>query len=68
MTRRKQKVPRSFEQAVEELEQIVAEIERGETGFEESLVRYARANFLLEYCRETLQDAERRIERLSGES
>ena len=34
--------PKSFEEALRELEQVLAEIESGETGLEESLVKYKR--------------------------
>ena len=38
--------PKTFEQALQELEQILAEIESGEMGLEDSLGKYERGNFL----------------------
>ena len=57
--------PRGFEEALKELEQILAEIEGGEVGLEESLVKYERGNFLIRYCRGVLNGAEKQIELLS---
>jgi hypothetical protein len=34
--------PKDFEEALKELEEILAEIEKGEVGLEESLLRYER--------------------------
>lgn len=48
-----------------ELEQILADIERGEISLEESLVKYERGTFLIQHCRKTLQDAERQVELLT---
>ena len=57
--------PRGFEEALKELEQILSEIESGEVGLEESLVKYERGNFLIQYCRGVLNGAEKQIELLS---
>jgi exodeoxyribonuclease VII small subunit len=57
--------PKSFEEALAELEQILAEIEGGEVGLEESLVKYERGNFLIQHCRGVLNSAEKQIELLS---
>jgi exodeoxyribonuclease VII small subunit len=65
MSRKAQAAPRSFEEATRELEAIVAEIERGEIGLEESLARYERGVFLIQYCRGVLAGAEKRIEVLA---
>jgi exodeoxyribonuclease VII small subunit len=56
--------PRTFEEALAELEQILAEIEGGELGLEESLVKYERGNFLIHHCRGVLNTAEKQIELL----
>ena len=56
--------PRSFEEALRELEQILAQIEGGELGLEESLVKYERGNFLIQHCRAVLGHAEKQIELL----
>jgi exodeoxyribonuclease VII small subunit len=57
--------PRSFEEALAELERILGEIENGEVGLEESLVKYERGNFLIQHCRGVLTQAEQQIELLS---
>ena len=48
-----------------ELEQILNEIEGGEVGLEESLLKYERGNFLIQHCRGVLNSAEKQIELLS---
>lgn len=65
MARKNQTPPKSFEEALAELEQILSAIEGGEVGLEESLVRYERGNFLIQHCRGVLNAAERQIEVLS---
>ena len=57
--------PKSFEEALAELEQILSEIEGGQIGLEESLVKYERGNFLIQHCRNVLGAAEKQIELLS---
>ena len=57
--------PKSFEEALAELEQILGEIEGGQIGLEESLVKYERGNFLIQHCRNVLGAAEKQIELLS---
>lgn len=58
----------TYEQAVEELESIIARIESGEIGLEESIRQYERGSALLGRCREILGQAEQRIERLDAAS
>jgi exodeoxyribonuclease VII small subunit len=57
--------PKTFEAAVEELEQILNLIESGDLGLEETLVKYERGNFLIQHCREVLNAAEKQIEVIS---
>jgi len=64
MAKRNQTPPKSFEEALSELEQILNEIEGGEVGLEESLVKYERGNFLIQHCRGVLNSAEKQIELL----
>ena len=59
-------VPPSFEQALAEIESIVHELEEGRLGLEEMLARYERGVKLLRECHGQLQQAERRIELLTG--
>lgn len=68
MAKRNQTAPRTFEEALHELEQILAEIEGGELGLEDSLAKYERGNFLIHHCRGVLNTAERQIELLSKTS
>ena len=65
MAKKTQTPPKSFEEALSELEQILADIEGGELGLEESLVKYERGNFLIHHCRGVLGQAEKQIELLS---
>ena len=65
MAKRNHTPPRSFEDALRELEQILGEIENGQVGLEESLVKYERGNFLIQHCRAVLGAAEKQIELLS---
>jgi exodeoxyribonuclease VII small subunit len=57
--------PKTFEAAVAELEQILADMESDSVGLEESLAKYERGTFLLQWCRGLLGDAEKKIEALS---
>lgn len=65
MGKKNQTPPKDFEEAIKELEQILGEIERGEVGLEESLVKYERGNFLIQHCQGILNTAEKQIELLS---
>lgn len=65
MAKKNQTPPKNFEEALAELEQILAEIEGGEVGLEESLLKYERGNFLIQHCRGVLNTAEKQIEVLS---
>jgi len=65
MAKRTQVAPKSFEEALQELERIVSDIEGGQVGLEESLVKYERGTFLIQHCRGVLNVAEKQIELLS---
>ena len=56
----------SFEQAIERLETIVEELEGGSLSLEESIARYEEGMKLSKLLTRTLDEAEKRIERLSG--
>ena len=62
---RKQIPPKNFEEALAELEQILADIEAGQVTLEDSIVKYERGQFLIRHCRAVLGDAEKQIEKLS---
>lgn len=54
----------TFEEALKQLETLAEQIERGEIGLEESLVKYEEGMALARQCREILQNAERKIQLL----
>ena len=56
-----------FEEAIEELESIIDRMEKGETSLEDSLREYARGDALVRRCRQVLDQAEQRIEAISGQ-
>ncbi len=55
----------TFEESVAQLEQIVAAIESGQIGLEESLAKYEQGMALVKRCRAILDSAEKRIEQLT---
>jgi exodeoxyribonuclease VII small subunit len=65
MARAKQTPPKSFENALTELEGILSDIEGGQVPLEQSLVMYERGQFLIQHCRGVLSKAEKQIEVLS---
>jgi exodeoxyribonuclease VII small subunit len=65
MSKKNQIAPKSFEEALAELEQILSKIEGGQVGLEESLSKYERGTFLIRHCRNVLGAAEKQIELLS---
>jgi exodeoxyribonuclease VII small subunit len=65
MASKAQPAPQNFEEALRELEQILSEIEAGQVGLEESLLKYERGTFLIQHCRAVLNGAEKQIEMLS---
>jgi exodeoxyribonuclease VII small subunit len=58
--------PVAFEQAIERLEQVVEELEGGELTLEQSLARYEEGVKLSRQLTRTLDDAEKRIEKLTA--
>lgn len=67
MAKKKKEEPQlKFEQALEELEKIVEDLERGELGLDESLERYERGVKAYRRCYEILEGAEHRIALLTG--
>lgn len=67
MARKNQPIPKSFEDALAELEKILADIEGGQVPLEESLTRYERGQFLIQHCRGILARAEKQIEAIGKE-
>ncbi len=54
-----------FEQAIQELEQIVGELEKGAVSLDESVALYARGRGLQERCEKLLAEAEARVEKIT---
>ena len=57
----------TFEQALAELEQVVRDLEDGETGLDQALARYEQGVGLLRRCYAQLEQAEQRILLLTGQ-
>ncbi len=57
----------TFEQAIQQLKEIVSRIEQGEIPLQDSLEQYERGMALIKHCRGVLEKAEKRIEKISRE-
>jgi exodeoxyribonuclease VII small subunit len=57
--------PATFESRLARLEEIVAKLEAGDVGLDESLALYAEGAGILKECRATLGEAEKKIARLT---
>ncbi len=57
----------SYEEALGELERIVAALESEERPLEEALALYERGQLLARYCADLLDKAELKVQQLSGE-
>ena len=55
----------SFEAAIKELTGIVSQIEQGQIALQDSLQQYEKGMGLIKHCRTILQEAEKRIEKIS---
>lgn len=55
----------SFEQAMQQLESVVARLEHGEATLEESITLYERGAALREHCEARLKAAEERVEKIT---
>lgn len=53
-----------FEEAMERLDAIVAAMEAGQIGVEESIEKYEEAMALAAHCRQILDQAEQRIQKI----
>jgi len=62
---RSEGAPGSFEAAIERLEGMIARIETGEVGLEESLTQYEEGMKLIRHCRAILDRAEQKVEELT---
>ena len=55
----------NFEQALQELEQIVRALEEGETSLDGAIDSYERGALLKRHCEEKLAQAKARVEKIS---
>jgi exodeoxyribonuclease VII small subunit len=55
----------SFERALDELEQVVLKMEKGEQSLDDSLAAYERGIALYRDCRQALERAEQRVRLLA---
>lgn len=58
--------PKSFEQALSELENIVSSMDSGQLPLEQSLSAYKRGTELLQYCQKTLAEVEQQVQILNN--
>lgn len=54
----------SFEEAIEELEEITNKMEKGEIPLEKSIELYEKAKKLIKFCEDKLSNVEKRIKEL----
>lgn len=54
-----------FEKAMQELERIVADLEKGAVSLDDSVRLYARGKALQARCEKLLQEAEARVEKIT---
>jgi len=60
MATKSEKKP-SFETAMADLEQLVADMESGKLSLEDSLAAYKRGAELMSFCRTRLEDAQQQV-------
>jgi exodeoxyribonuclease VII small subunit len=58
----------TFEQAIQRLEKIVAEMESAELPLEDVLKKYEEGSHLVRFCSQKLEEAEKKIELLTRRS
>jgi exodeoxyribonuclease VII small subunit len=58
----------TYEEALAELEKIVATLEEGQNPLDEAMKMFERGQALLTRCSELLEAAELKVQQLSGES
>lgn len=59
---KKQQKKITFEEALTELETIASQLEEGTLGLDDSITRFEKGIELARFCREKLEEAERKIE------
>lgn len=60
------KEKRSFEEALQDLEKIVNQLESGDVPLEDALSQFQEGMELSKYCQETLNNAERTLTKMIG--
>jgi exodeoxyribonuclease VII small subunit len=60
-------LPSSFEEAMVELEQLVARMEAGELPLEASVAAYKRGSELVKYCAAQLEKVDNQVKILEGD-
>ncbi len=55
------KPPENFEAGIQELEELVEAIEKGDMSLEKSMDMFDRAAFLSKWCTKRLEDSEKKI-------
>lgn len=68
MAEKKVKQPESFEVAIEELEQIVQQLEKGELPLSDALTAFKNGVELSQYCQKTLTEAEQTVAKMMTET
>ncbi len=63
-TENNEKKPRSFEKALERLEEIAAAMERGDLGLEKMVEAFEEGQKLVKLCSSRLNEVEKKIEML----
>ena len=66
LAKKKKAASPSFEEALAQVEDVVAQLEDGQLGLNESLAQYELGVKALKQCYATLESAERKIELLTG--
>lgn len=59
-------IPASFESAMDELTQLVAQMEAGELPLEASVVAYQRGAELVQFCASQLDTVDKQVQLLDG--
>jgi exodeoxyribonuclease VII small subunit len=60
--------PVNFESALQELEKLVARMEKGDRSLEDSLKDFERGVELTRLCQTALRDAEQKVQKLMGDN
>ncbi|MGC6404222.1 MAG: exodeoxyribonuclease VII small subunit [Candidatus Comchoanobacterales bacterium] len=61
-------MPRSFEQSMQALEDLIKQLENGDLALEDAIKTYEKGIKLSQQCQQTLDQAEQRVKDLTQES